>query len=540
MLSGASGGDNDTMRTLGMGLLRGTGSLGKRWLVAMSLLAGCTAITGGDLRGGIGSRCEKDADCHASSCFDGLCSRRCSADLDCPKPAICLSPDTGSGRGGQCHLPLSVTAFYIGVGTAQEGWSLTHHEGLLAAQKQLGYLRGGPQGSPNGIAFGYKDLVFPEAIASEVATAVAGGAELIIANSFSHRDAVLQVARQYADRPVRFLTCAGFEVQPPNVGSYFGYMEQAWYVAGRTSALKASATSPRLGFIGSFITPEVVRHINAFARGAQSVKPGSIVEVRWLGFWFDYNAQPTFSYKASFMPTAQMLYAEELLTAQLIEAGAEVIAHQADNQRPVQKVHEWLGNGLISGVFSLGNDNRYACYSQGPGGTRGAAYRGCLGSAYWNWGPLYSRILDDIHRQTWQASNIVEPLSSNAALSVAGFELTPELGDPAALAVAIQSTVNAGPSAVFAGPLRTTGQRADLPAGQSIRYDPTDPNKQQEWRTLCWFVQGLVQKSDPNDPQSADEAALVPDGSMALPPGRVLLSPPGLPTGQGLSCKGNV
>lgn len=431
-------------------------------------------------------------------------------------------------------------AFYIGVGTAQEGWSLTHHEGLLAAQEQLGYLRGAPAGSPSGVSFGYKDLVFPDAIPAEVEAAASNGAQVIIANSFSHRDAILQVAGQYADRGVRFLTCAGFEVQPPNVGSFFGYMEQAWYIAGRTSALKASAQKPRLGIIGSFITPEVVRHINAFARGAQSVKPGSIVEVRWLGFWFDYSPQPTYSYQAMFMPGPQNLYAEELLTAQLLEAGAEVVAHQADNQRSVQKVNEWLGKGWISDVYALGNDNRYACYQPGTGGVRGATYRGCLGSVYWNWGPLYSRLFDQLHRGSWQAQNIVEPLSSQAAISVAGFELTPELGDPAALAVAVQSVVAAGPSAVFAGPLNSTGQRAALTAGQSIQYQPDDPNKAQEWRTMCWFVDGVVQKSDPNDPRSADEPALVPDGVVSIPAGRVLLSPPGLPTGQGLNCAQNI
>lgn len=507
----------------------------------LTLLAGgCTAITGGDLRGGIGAQCRSDADCHASSCFDGLCSRRCSVDVDCPKPAICVAADGVSKSGGQCQLPLSVMAFYIGVGTAQEGWSLTHHEGLLAAQQQLGYLRGAPAGASTPVSFGYKDLVFPETVAKEVRTAVDGGAQVIIANSFSHRDAILQVASQYADQGVRFLTCAGFEVQPPNVGSYFGNMEQAWYVAGRTSALKASAASPRLGIIGSFVTPEVVRHINAYTRGAQSVKPSTVVEVRWLGFWFDYNDRGTFNYKAAFMPTAQDLYAEEKMAAQLIEAGAEVIAHQADNQRTLQKIHEWLGKGYINNVYSLGNDNRYACFQQGSGGTRGAPYRNCLGSVYWNWGPLYTRLFDEIHRGTWQAQNVVEPLVSNTSLAVAGFELTPDQGDPAALAATVQNVVSMGPSSVYRGPYQTTGQRAAVASGETIVYNPDDPNKQQEWRTMCWFVKGVVQKTDPNDAQSADIDALVPDGTTPLPGGRVMMSPPGLAPGEGLNCKKNI
>ena len=41
--------------------------------------------------------------------------------------------------------------------------------------------------------------------------------------------------------------------------------------------------------MGSFVTPEVVRHINAFTRGAHRVDPSIVVEVRWEGFWFDLD-----------------------------------------------------------------------------------------------------------------------------------------------------------------------------------------------------------------------------------------------------------
>src|SRR5690348_18411389 len=39
----------------------------------------------------------------------------------------------------------------------------------------------------------------------------------------------------------------------------------------------------RLGYVGAAITPEVVRDINAFTRGARQFDPAIVVEVRWLG-----------------------------------------------------------------------------------------------------------------------------------------------------------------------------------------------------------------------------------------------------------------
>lgn len=368
---------------------------------------------------------------------------------------------------------------------------------------------------------------------------------MIIANSFSQRDAVLKVAPQYVDRGVKFLTCAGFTLQE-NVGSYFGNMEQAWYVAGRITAIRAQKTPPRLGIIVSFITPEVVRHVNAFALGAQSYNPQAVVEVRYMGFWFDYNDTPTFAYQGAFMAQRENLFGEELLAARLVESGCEIIAHQADSQRANKAVDRWIGKGWIPAtgntVYTIANDNRGGCYSYNNG-VRGAAYRNCLGSVYWNWGPLYQSLLDQLHRGTFTAANVVYPMSENPALSIVGFEATPNMAvDESALASTLQNVAKQGPGFVFRGPYESTGQRLPVLEGQTIAYDPNDTNPAQEWRSMCWFVHGVIEKVDPADPTSADRDAQVPDGSFTPTVGlngQVLFGPPGAPTGAGLNCKQN-
>jgi basic membrane protein A and related proteins len=48
-----------------------------------------------------------------------------------------------------------------------------------------------------------------------------------------------------------------------------------------------------LGFVGSFPIPEVLRNINAFTLGAQSVNPKITTKVVWVNTWFDPPKEAT-------------------------------------------------------------------------------------------------------------------------------------------------------------------------------------------------------------------------------------------------------
>src|SRR5262249_17040279 len=150
--------------------------------------------------------------------------------------------------------------------------------------------------------------------------------------------------------------------------------EQAFYLAGYAAAQVTQ--SRRLGFVGSLITPEVVRHVNAFTLGARRFDPTVVVEVRWLGFWYDAIDDPPAGYR----------YQETVLAEELLATGCDVIAHAVtQNERVVEAVEAARKAGTT--VWAIGNDSSNAC-TAGP--------TSCLGTTAWNWSPLYLRLIEQI------------------------------------------------------------------------------------------------------------------------------------------------
>src|SRR5438552_7862424 len=99
------------------------------------------------------------------------------------------------------------------------------------------------------------------------------GATLIFPTSFGYFDPhMLKEAQK--NTKVTFLHCGGLYVpgkHPENVGSYFGYIDEAQYVAGIVAGL--TTKSNKLGFIAAKPIPQVLRNINSYTLGARSVNP---------------------------------------------------------------------------------------------------------------------------------------------------------------------------------------------------------------------------------------------------------------------------
>ncbi|MCU0690145.1 MAG: BMP family ABC transporter substrate-binding protein [Polyangiaceae bacterium] len=518
------------------------------WLVAFAS-SSCSVITDSDIAaGGIGQACSSDDDCQGASCDQGACVVTCSGDGDCPARSRCwggrcfagtvvgeacsnnadcqgaLCADgicvtacsDGSGTtecpgnsecfNRTCQNRLKVAGVWIGLAASTEGWTLTHHEGVLASQEKLGYV----------------DYVYDEALLGPDAEKaidkfVAEGTQVIIANSFDYVSIVHKKSDEYPN--TAFLLCSGLP-REPNVASYFAHLEQAWYVAGRVAARKTLRN--HLGFIGSFANAEVIRHINAFTLGARSEKPDINVEVRWLGFWYDVAFNETlFEYTALHLgedATKKRLTGEEYLTAKLIDSGADVITHNLDNQL----TSRYIGLHTVAGtlrdpqntsgnftVWSIANDNRYGWRDQS-----GQPYVNAIGSVYWNWEPLYTTMFEAIHHRTLQAINYQTPLLADTARSVVGFGLSAAETGITTLTVdkLLQEAEDMKPEGVFRGPISQTGQRkaGDIPEGVAISED--------EWRTMCWYVDGVKERLNPNDPTSDLVDALVPS---AEHPGKI-------------------
>jgi len=111
------------------------------------------------------------------------------------------------------------------------------------------------------------------------------GATVLFPTSFGYFDPhILKVAEKYPN--VQFFHCGGLydaSKHPKNVGSYFGYIDEAEYLNGIVAA--HATKSKKLGFIAAKPIPQVLRNINAFTLGARSVKPDITVTAVFTGDW---------------------------------------------------------------------------------------------------------------------------------------------------------------------------------------------------------------------------------------------------------------
>ncbi len=176
------------------------------------------------------------------------------------------------------------------------------------------------------------------------------GAVLIFPTSFGYFDPhMIKMAEKYPK--VRFAHCGGMWTEgkhPKNAGSYFGYIDECQYlngvVAGHTSKSK------KLGFIAAKPIPQVLRNINAFTLGAQSVNPAITTQVIFTGDWS--------------LPVKEAEAANSL-----IDQGVDVITMHVDSPKVIVETAERRG------IFVCGYHANQSAL----------APKGYLTGAEWNW-----------------------------------------------------------------------------------------------------------------------------------------------------------
>jgi basic membrane protein A len=99
--------------------------------------------------------------------------------------------------------------------------------------------------------------------------------KVILCHSYNFGEYIEEVAPDYPD--ITFMWGAGVEKKAPNAGTYFGRMYEARFLAGIVAG--AMTKSNRIGYAAAIPTSEVIRGINAFARGVASVHPDARVYV---------------------------------------------------------------------------------------------------------------------------------------------------------------------------------------------------------------------------------------------------------------------
>jgi len=185
------------------------------------------------------------------------------------------------------------------------------------------------------------------------------GTTLVFPTSFGYFDPhMLEMAKKYP--AVSFLHCGGMydsTKHPANVGSYFGYIDEAVYLSGIVAGY--TSKSKKLGYIAAKAIPQVLRNVNAFALGAQSVDPKITVTVIFTGDWF--------------LPVKEAEAANSLA-----DQGIDVITGHVDSPKVLIETAEKRG------VYSVGYHTNQAVL----------APKGFLTGAVWNWPKVYKDFVE--------------------------------------------------------------------------------------------------------------------------------------------------
>jgi len=246
--------------------------------------------------------------------------------------------------------PLKIAFVYVGP-IGDGGWTFAHDIARKIIEQQF----------RSKIAVTYVENVPESAEAEKVFRNLAlQGNKLIFGTTFGYMEVMLKVAKQFKD--VRFEHATGYKTAQ-NLRTYDSRMYEGIYLAG---VIAGSMTkSNTLGFVGSIPIPEVIRNINTFTLGAQSVNPNVKTKVVWVNEWFNPPKEA------------------EAATA-LITADADILIQNTDSSAVIQTAQKL-------GKRAFGWDSDMTLYGS-------SAH---LGSVFNNWAPYYLSAVKDLIDGKW-------------------------------------------------------------------------------------------------------------------------------------------
>ena len=278
------------------------------------------------------------------------------------------------------------------------------------------------------------------------------GASVIFPTSFGYFDPhILKVAQKYPK--VTFLHCGGLYQEgkhPPNVGSYFGYIDEAEYISGIVAGLTTKTN--KLGFIAAKAIPQVLRNINSYELGAKSVNPKVTTTVIFTGDWS--------------MPVKEAEAANSL-----IDQGADVLTAHVDSPKVIVELAERRG------VFVTGYHANQSAL----------APKGYLTGAEWNWGKVYTDYVGMIQAgKPWPHLLRGGIKEGFVKVSPYGKAVSAEAKKKADAA---KAKFMAGTMVVYKGPLKDNMGKVVIPAGAEEKQ--TDIKLE----SMDYLVEGVVGKT---------------------------------------------
>src|SRR5438270_9310812 len=232
--------------------------------------------------------------------------------------------------------------------------------------------------------------------------------------------------------------------QSKNLAEYFGAAEDAIYLSGMAAG--AASKKGVLGYVVPFAIPEVIRHANAFALGAQATHPGAKVRLIWTNAWLDPSK-------------------EKKAAQNLVAAGADVLGQNVDSPATGQFAES-------KGVPWVGYDSDAHTF----------APKQWLTAAVYNWGPYYLRRVKAAMNGTWKTGFYYGGIKDGFT-KLAPFGSSVSAKTKAAIAAKMQA-IKSGSFYEFTGPIYDQKGMLRVPKGKRLTV--------QQLYAINWLVKGVV------------------------------------------------
>jgi len=343
-----------------------------------------------------------------------------------------LAASVGSARPSASPFKVA----WILVGPHNDGgWSQAHVDGMNYVQKMLG----------SKVQTTYKENIAVGAQFDQtVASLVAQGYKMIFATSYGYLNKAF--AAKYPK--VLFEQATGTDTGP-NLSEYFGAAEDTIFLSGMAAG--AASKTGKIGFVVAYPIPEVLRHTDAFALGAQLTHPGATVRIVWTNSWFD--------------PAAEKKAAESL-----VAAGSDVLGQNVDSPATGQYAESanvpWVGYDSDASNF---------------------APKSWLTASVYNWGPYYLKRVEAAMNGTWKPGFYYGSIKDGfTGLAPYGPSVSAKTK---AMIAATEKKMENGTFNPFTGPLYDQSGKLRVPKGQTMQVLKGGTNS---LYGMNWLVKGVI------------------------------------------------
>lgn len=315
---------------------------------------------------------------------------------------------------------------------SDEGWTWSHDHGRKAVESAF----------PDRVETVTVENIPYSAEATRVFQQfVNDGADLIIVSG-EFADLLYKVSDKNPD--VKFLECNSNRTAD-NLSNYYGDYYNPAYLIGMAAGLLTK--TDKLGYIGSFVIPNIYADVNAYTMGAQSVNPKATTNVVIINSWFD--------------PSKAKQAAETL-----IDSGCDFLYGPMDEPAYLQVAEK---RGVWAATYNT--DNRRF----GP-----EAY---VSSMLWQWDDIYVSEVQKLLDGTWTGNrHEFMPISKGVDRDIWGKNVPVEAQRKVDK---VRDKMIRDGYTPFVGPIKDAKGKIRVPAGEKL-------SKQFLFREWNWPVEGVT------------------------------------------------